>query len=126
MAFILFNFDASDYITYRNVYYRITVLIFLKTCHAATNPGDLVVMNPVMAAAPPDASVATGNDQKEADRKHWGAPGGTVLNVLQSAQLTDTASSDLSEVGSVEGAADADRTKVAKGQDGSPDSKEGR
>ena len=75
---------------------------------------------------PMNASVATGNDQKEADRKHWGGPAGTVLNVLQSAQLTDTASSDMSDVGSVEGAAEADRTKVTEGQDGGSDSKEGR
>lgn len=77
-------------------------------------------------AATPKIPVATGNDQKEADRKHWGGPAGTVLNVLQSAQLTDTATSDVSEVGSVEGNAQGDPAKVAGVQDDSTEKKEGR
>ena len=62
-----------------------------------------------------DIPVAPSNIQKEAEdqRKHWGGPAGTVLNVLQSAQLTDTATSDVSEVGSVEGAVQAEPAKVA-------------
>ncbi|KAI0242396.1 Serine/threonine-protein kinase Nek1 [Lamellibrachia satsuma] len=89
----------------------------------ATNAGDLVVRHPSMAATP-KIPVATGNDQKEADRKHWGGPAGTVLNVLQSAQLTDTAMSDVSEVGSVEGNAQGDPAKVAGVQDDSTEKKE--
>ena len=77
-------------------------------------------------AATPNIPVAHGNDQKEADRKHWGGPAGTVLNVLQSAQLTDTATSDVSEVGSVEGTAQGDLAKVAGIQVDSTEKKEGR
>ena len=92
------------------------VLKFKNLVTTATNAGDLVVRHPNMAAAQ-DIPVAPSNVQKEAEdqRKHWGGPAGTVLNVLQSAQLTDTATSDVSEVGSVEGAVQAEPAKVAGG-----------